>query len=87
MQIDLKTVSAGLQSFTSKQGQNVLGELSRTLDEFRQQISVKLNDAEFNYLMQTLLQQQKIEDPGSPTAMVDVGGGFQIRNTGTSPKI
>lgn len=78
MQIDLSNVSKALQTLRSEHGQKVMREVHEQLNQFRKQIGVDLNDAEFRHVMQTLFAQQVVSG-NTGVSLESVGGGFQIR--------
>jgi hypothetical protein len=78
MHIDLANVSKALQTLRSEHGQKVMKEVHEQLGQFRKQIGVDLNDAEFRHVMQTLFAQQVVSGNAAVT-LENVGGGFQVR--------
>lgn len=79
MVIDLDRASTALHSLRTDQGRKVLDELDAQLEQFRKQLGVDLNDAEFRYVMETLFQQRTVTTR-APVTLHTVAHGFAIRD-------
>jgi hypothetical protein len=83
MIIDLQKASDAIDAIQSEKGKKALDELYRGLQSFRSYLGVNLNEAEFNYVMQTLFNEQVVT--GEPEELakkppVTLEHGFTLRN-------
>lgn len=81
MILDLQKASNAIDAIQSEKGKKALEELYTTLQAFRSQLGVDLNDAEFRYVMQTLFNEQVVtatpEQAKKPAATL--AHGFTLR--------
>lgn len=68
MNIDLAVVNKALDSLTGERGTAALDQLSAALDSFRQGLGVEMNDAEFRYCMERLMQQRTLSEEPQPVS-------------------
>jgi hypothetical protein len=81
MILDLQKASDAIDAITSDKGRKALDELHKTLQGFRSQLGVHLNDAEFRYVMQTLFNEQVVTVPAEQAKKpsVALAHGFTLR--------
>lgn len=85
--IDLKKLSGVFSQLASNSGEAALASLDASLEGFRSQLGVELNDAEFKYLSSALISQRSNHYRGdvsrtglrSPDAGVNLARGFFIK--------
>ncbi len=81
MILDLEKASKAIDAIQSDKGKKALEELYHTLEAFRSQLGVELNNGEFRYVMQTLFNEQVVtataEEAKKPAATL--GHGFTLR--------
>lgn len=83
MQIDLDKTHKALLGLRDKGGAKALDQFHRHLQNFRNDLGVQLNDAEFRYVMQTLFNEQvvtvKADSELAKAPAITLEHGFSIR--------
>jgi hypothetical protein len=82
--IDLDTTQKALLHLATDQGEPALDYLSTVLEDFRNRIGIKLNDAEFKYVINALVSQRSTTTTATaatrrPDAAFNLKHGFVIK--------